>query len=167
DGELGLSDADGLDDDDIVAEGIEQLHDFAGGAAESAVAPARREASDIDRLILVVIGHPDPVAEDRASGEGAGGIDREDGDLLAERAILGDQAVDEGGFAGARRPGNPDHVRLPSHRVDPLDDRACLGGAVFDQRDEAGERVAIAASELFEAILEPGIDRSGWGMEWR
>src|SRR5208282_6329257 len=137
---------------------------FARGAAQSAVASARREAADVNAGVLVMVGHADAIAQHGAAGKRARRIDREDGDFFAERAVLRDQAVDERRFSGARRPGYSHHLRAAGLRVDSLDDRARLGGAILDHRDELGERAHLARLEAPEEGVQPrvfGLTRRG------
>src|SRR6185312_8839155 len=70
-GKLGLANTDGLYNDDVETESVEQLHDLARGAAQSAVAAAAREAADVNPGVAVVVGHAHAIAKYRAAGEGA------------------------------------------------------------------------------------------------
>ena len=55
--------------------------------------------------------HADAVAEDRAAGERAGGIDGDDADRLPRLRQSAGEAVDERGLAGAGRAGDADDPR--------------------------------------------------------
>ena len=56
------------------------------GAGQAAELPARRHAADEDVGIGGVRLHPQPIAEDRAAGERAGGIDGDDADASRRAA---------------------------------------------------------------------------------
>ena len=81
--ELGLPDADRLDEDDVHAEGVEQPDDVARRARQAAVAAARREAPDEDARVEEVRLHADAIAEHGAAGERARRVDRDDADAPA------------------------------------------------------------------------------------
>ena len=78
-----LADADGLDEDDVLAGGVEHERGVGGRAREAAEVAARRHAADEDAGVGDVRLHADAIAEDRAAGERAGRIDRDDADGLA------------------------------------------------------------------------------------
>ena len=65
--DLVLADADGLDDDDVLAGGVEDERGFAGRAREAAEVAARRHAADEHAVVAGVRLHADAVAEDRAA----------------------------------------------------------------------------------------------------
>ena len=77
-----LAHANGLDDDDVLAGGVEDERGVAGRARESAELAACRHAPDEHAGIGGVRLHPQPVAQHGAAGEGAGRIDRDDADRL-------------------------------------------------------------------------------------
>ena len=80
-----LADADGLDEDDVLAGGVEDQRDFAGGARQAAEVAARRHAADEDAGVGGVRLHAHAIAEDGAAGERAGRIDGDDADRLRRR----------------------------------------------------------------------------------
>ncbi len=82
--------------------------EISGGAGESAGRAARGHGADEDAGIGVMPLHADAVAEDRAAGDAAGGIDGDDGDGLSAAAEFGGQRVDERALARAGRTGDAD-----------------------------------------------------------
>ena len=80
-----LADADGLDEDDVLAGGVEHERGVGGRAREAAEMAARRHAADEDAGVGGVRLHAHAVAEDRAAGERTGRIDGDDADRLAAR----------------------------------------------------------------------------------
>ena len=84
--ELGLPDADRLDEHDVHAEGVEQPDDVARRARQAAVAAARGEAADEDARVEEVRLHADAVAEHGAARERARRVDRDDADPPAAGA---------------------------------------------------------------------------------
>ena len=78
-----LADADGLDDDDVLARGVEDQRRVARRARQAAEMAARRHAADEHAGIAGVRAHADAVAEDGAAGERAGRIDGDDADRQA------------------------------------------------------------------------------------
>ena len=93
--ELGLPDADRLDEDDVHAERVEQAHHVARRARQAAVAAARGQAADEDAGVEEVGLHADAVAEHGAARERARRVDRDD----ADAAVRGAEAP-----RSARRP---------------------------------------------------------------
>ena len=82
--ELGLPDADRLDEDVVHAEGVEQAHDVARRARQAAVrcrasTRLRMKTPGIEEVRL----HADAIAEHGAAGERARRIDRDDADAVA------------------------------------------------------------------------------------
>ena len=81
--DLALADADGLDDHDVAAGGVEDPQRLRRGPGQPAeVAPGGHRA-DVDVAVGRVVLHPHPVAEQRATGEGRGRVDREYADPFA------------------------------------------------------------------------------------
>ena len=105
--------ADRLDDDDVLARGVEDERDVARGAREAAEVAARRHAADEDALVAVMRAHAHAVAENGAAGKRTGGIDGDDADRLAAAAQLRRQPIDERALAGAGRSGDADEIRAP------------------------------------------------------
>src|SRR6185436_4533086 len=113
-----LADADGLDEDDVAAGGVEDESDLARRAREASEVAAGRHAADEHTGIARVRLHADAVAEDRAAREGAGRIDRDHADGAPRLPDPGGEPVDERALAGARRPGHADEVGAAGARED-------------------------------------------------
>ena len=103
--DLVLADADGLDDDDVLAGGVEHERGVAGRARQSAEMPARRHAADEHAGVARVRLHADAVAEHRAAGERAGGIDGDDADRRA--ALRASAAISRSTSVLLPAPGGP------------------------------------------------------------
>ena len=71
--DLRLADADGLDQDVVLARRVHRQRDLQGRLGEAAERPARGHRADEDAGVEEVVGEPDPVAEQGALGEGARG----------------------------------------------------------------------------------------------
>ncbi len=81
-----LADADGLDQDDVLAGRVEQRAPTSLVASrQAAQMPARRHAADEHAVVTGVRLHAHAVAEDRAAGERARRIDGHDADRSARR----------------------------------------------------------------------------------
>ena len=105
-----LADADGLDQHDVLAGGVEHQRCVARGAGETAEMPARRHAADEHAGVARVRLHPHPIAQHGAAGERAGGIDRDDADGAGPSAAARRQAIDERALPGAWRSGDADEI---------------------------------------------------------
>ena len=75
--DLGLADPDRLDEHDVAAGHVEDTQRLRGGGREPAELPAGGHRPDEHARVLGVLGHPHPVTEQRASGEGRGRVDRQ------------------------------------------------------------------------------------------
>ena len=73
-----LADADGLDDDDVLAGRVEHERRVAGRARQAAQVSARRHAADEHAFVGGVRLHPQAIAEHGAARERARRIDRDD-----------------------------------------------------------------------------------------
>ena len=85
--DLGLADADRLEEDLLLAGGVHQQRGLKRRLRQAAERAAARHRADVDALVEEVVGEPDAVAEQRALRERARGVDREHRDLaFAARA---------------------------------------------------------------------------------
>ena len=80
--DLVLADADGLDEDDVLAARVEHERGLAGRARQAAEMAARRHAADEHAVVAGMRLHAHAIAEDGAAGERAGRIDGDDADGL-------------------------------------------------------------------------------------
>ena len=118
--DLVLPDADGLDDDDVEAHGVEHGDHVAGRARQAAEVAARGERADEDAVVGGVALHADAIAEDGAAGERRRRIDGDDADALASFAVVVDERVDDGRLARAGVAGDAEDVGAPGVRIEPL-----------------------------------------------
>ena len=102
DGDLGLTDADGLDEHDVEARGLEHEHPLAGRPRDATEVGARGRGSHEGILARRQLRHPRAVTEDRAAGAGAARVDRHDRDPVTPLDEPGPERVDEGRLAGPR-----------------------------------------------------------------
>ena len=72
--------------------------------------------TDVDPGIGGMVLHPDPIAEDRPTGERAGRINRQYADPVALLAEGAHQLVGEGGLSHTGRAGQPDDLGTPGGR---------------------------------------------------
>ena len=143
---LVLADADGFDDHEALAGGIEHERGITRRPRKAAHVTTRRHAADEDLIVLRVRLHAHAVAENRAAGERARRIDRNHPDGLAGVAGFGRQPIDERALAGAGRSGHANEVGPAGVRKDVADQARRGVGLVFDQRDGAGHRPHVAGS---------------------
>ena len=85
---LPLTGAHGLEEDDVLACGVEEQQALQRGLGEAARVPAGAHGADEDTGVEEVAGEPDPVAEKRPLREGARRVDGDDSDGEAERADM-------------------------------------------------------------------------------
>ena len=115
---LDLADADGLDEDEVVADRIEQPDGLRRRQRETSEVPPRGHRTDEHPGVGGVVLHPHPVAEDRPARERRRRVDGEHGDGTAAGPELGDDRTRERALACARvrRSGPPCRRRRPAAR---------------------------------------------------
>ena len=102
--DLGLPDADGLDQHHVAAGGVEHPQRLRRRPGQPAEVAAGGHRADVDARVGGVLLHPDPVAEQRAAGERRGRVDGEHADPLARLAAARVTSADgRGRLADARR----------------------------------------------------------------
>ena len=89
-----MAGADGFNEDDVEARAIEQAGDVARGTSKTSEGSAGCHRTEVDTGVIVVRHHADAVAQERAAGEGAGGIDGKDGNAFALGAQMAAQLID-------------------------------------------------------------------------
>ena len=145
--DLGLADADGLDEHVLAPGGVEQQRRLQRRLGEAAERAAVGHRADEDALVEEVLGEADAVAEQRAVGERRGRVDREHADGAAGLAARLGERADQRRLADAGRPGEADDLGVPGVRVDLADELPALGAVVLDERDRARERAAVAVEQ--------------------
>src|SRR5436190_2542137 len=116
--DLALPRADRLEEDDVLAGGVEHEERLQRRLGEPAEVAARAHRADEDVGVEEVVAEPDPVAEQRAVREGARGIDGDDAHGDITFADEPDQRRDEARLPDSRRAGYPDRVRGAGLRIE-------------------------------------------------
>ena len=165
--DLGLPDADRLEEDVLLAGGVHQQRGLQRRLGQPAERAARRHRADEHAGVEEVLGEPDPVAQQRAAAERRGRVDREHRDLAVQRALVLDQRADQRRLAGAGRPGEADDRGVAGVRVDRLDERPALGVVVLDQRDPARQRALVTAQQPLGQGVRHGRRQDSLGARWR
>src|ERR1044072_7839195 len=133
----------------------------AGGARAAAPGPAggcpagaapRGQGANVDAGIERDRPHPDPVAEEGAAGERAGGVhgDDRDGPTLPPPRLH--QMLHQGGLARARRAGDPDPPGAGQARTRGGEQLLEAGTPVLNQRNRAGEGRRPTRREVGEEL---------------
>jgi hypothetical protein len=78
--DLALTHPDRLDDDDVTAGGIEDPQRLRSGPRHSPEMAAAGHRTDVDLGVQSMLRHPDPVPEERPTGEGRARVDGEHAD---------------------------------------------------------------------------------------
>src|SRR5919106_801302 len=130
---LALPGADGLEEDQILAGGVQ-------------------EEGCLERRL----GKP---AEERALREGARRVDGDDPHARLRLAHMADQRADQAGLADAGRTGDADRVRPARLGVKGPDQLVGERIGALDEGDRAGEGAAVAGANA----LEQGLERPGAG----
>ena len=142
--DLVLADADGLDNHDVLAAGVEHERGLARRPRQAAEVSARRHAADEHAAVAGMRLHSHPIAKNGAATVGAGGVDRDDADGLAGAAERRGHAIDERALAGAGRSGDAEMKGAAGLRENPPEQLGAGRRFVFDQRDGAGDGPRIA-----------------------
>ena len=92
--------------------------------------------------------HADAIAQDRAAGERAGGVDGDDADRFLLGAIVGRQAVHQRALAGARRAGDADAIGASGVGKKLLQELFGLGRTIFDRGHGPRKGPNVAGANL-------------------
>ena len=146
-----MADADGLDQNHVVAGGLGKGDGLPRRLGDAAEAVAGGGGADEGALLRGEPAHARLVAEDRAAAPRRGGVDGEHGDLLALGHEVKPELVDQGRFAGARHAADADADGLAGAGQEVLEQSLgaglVLGLGAFDQGDGAAERHPVAADD--------------------
>ena len=165
--DLALADADGLEQDVVLARGVHQQGRLQGRLGEPAQRAPGRHRADEDARVEEVVGEADAVAEDGTVSERARGIDREHPHLAVGLAELRANRPDQGALADAGRPREADDSRLTGAREELRHQPVALGVVVLDQADRARQRPLVPADEALGEGVGGLLGRVGQGGESR
>ena len=144
-----LAHADCLDEDHVLAGRVEDEGDLAGRTRQPAEVAACRHAADEHAVVSSVRLHADAIAEDRAAGERARRIDRDDADAPAVRCETTRSRRSTSVLLPA--PGGP--VTPMRYALSGSDEELRArssspgGRLVFDQEDRASQGAGIARED--------------------
>ena len=93
--------------------------------------------------------HPNPIAQDRAAGERARGIDRDDADQVPAGPPALDDLVAEGALAAPRRAGDPDDASPAGTFANLTEKVGDPGIAILDHADRASQGARVAGHQAF------------------
>ncbi len=170
---LVLANAHRLDDDRVLAGGVEHQRRVAGRPRQAAEVAPRRHAADEHVLVRGMGLHPQAVAEDRAAAERAGGIDGDHADrversgrrdrreffaltlraLLTRRALRRrrsdgrHQSIDQRALPRSGRAGDADEIGAAGAAEDLGDEVGARRVFVLDERDRAGDGARLAGED--------------------
>jgi hypothetical protein len=105
-----------------------------------------------------VVLHPDPVAEQRATRERRGRVDREHAHPLAGRAQRGDHRRRRRRLADTGRAGESDDLCVPAVRRERRRDLAQHRRVVLDERDQPGDRPRLTVASAPDELADVDID---------
>ena len=106
--DLGLADADGLDEHDVAAGGRQHAQRLRRRPRQPAEVPAGGHRADEDAVVGGVVLHADAVAEQRPAGERRARVDGQHADAHPAAAVGADEHAGRGALADAGRAGEAD-----------------------------------------------------------
>ena len=155
--DLGLSDTDGLHQDDVKTGGLQQDDGLPGGFGHPAEGPRRRGRADVGVRVDRQSRHPGLVPQDRSSGARRRGVDREHRDAVSPFDEVHTECLDGGRLAHPGHPGDPDvHGRTGgADRIGSLHQfhqqllclLAMVGAGGLDDGDGPGQRGPVTATD--------------------
>src|SRR5439155_12371693 len=152
DRELGLPDADRLDQHDVVARRLADEERLPRPPRDTPERARGRARADEGLGRGREARHARLVAQDAAARERARRVDGEHGDLLPETDQMEAESLDEGALA---HPGHAAHAdaggaaRVGEHELEePLRRALVVGARALDQRDRLGERAAAPRTHV-------------------
>ena len=150
--QLRLADTDGLEQGSIAPGGIDEPDRLPSRRRQATQVPAGGHAPDEDPGVERVTHHPDAIAEDRATGEGARGIDGDHPDLVSSGPPALDDLIAERALAAPRGAGDPDHSGLPASLPDLTEEVRDARIAILDHPDRASQRPGLAGHQTFGEV---------------
>ena len=147
--DLALADANRLQQDVVLARRVHQQGRLQRRLGEAAERAAGRHRADEDARIEEMIGEADAVAEHRALGERARGVDRQHADGPLASPQLGRDGADQGALPDPRRAGKANDPRPAGPRKELGDEPIAVGVAILDEADRSGQRPALAGEHAF------------------
>ncbi len=163
--ELRLPDPHGLHDHHLSTKCIEQMNRLSRGGGKPAQVTPSPHAADEHTLVQGMPGHPNPVAEDRAPGEGTAGIHGDHTHGLAGIPDHLNEAIHQRAFPSPRRAGHADQVGLARVRLQFGDQGGRLRVAILSQADGPGQRSNVAGShgagQTHPALNRSALPRTG------
>ena len=114
--DLALPRADRLEEDEVLARGVDQQERLQRRLGQPAEMPTRAHRADVHVRIEEVVGEPDPVAQSAPCVNGLEGVDGDHADASPEPAGVADERAHERGLADPGGPVTPTDAARP---VDP------------------------------------------------
>jgi hypothetical protein len=142
-----------LDQHVVPAGHIHQPREIGGGAGQAAGGAAGGHRPDEDAGIGVVLLHADAVAQNRAAGDAARRVHRDDRESLALAAQFARQRVHQRTLTGAGRTGDSHDAGVPGEGRKLAQDFQRLGIAVLHTRGGAGKQARVAFSNFTGPIV--------------
>lgn len=155
DGGIALPRADGFDEDNLEAEGLDEPDEGVEMGSQGPLPSGGGETADEDAVVIGSRGHAEAIAEEGTTGERTLRIAGENGDAQLVAADLLEELAGETALAdaaGSREGDDPGEVLTTAERgEDGLDLLTAR-----DHADEAGESEAVAAVEAFKKWRQHG-----------
>src|SRR3989442_1058240 len=123
------------------------------GVRQAAQEAARGHRTDVDASIGGVTLHPDAIAQNRAAGERAGGIDGDDADSLLLLPVEGRQAIHQRALARTGSPSDAGQIGLSGRRKKASQDLDGSRVAVFDGGNGARDRADVTGANLVGPVV--------------
>ena len=165
DGGFRLADPHGLHQHDVMAGGLDHQHRFPGPPRHPAQGPAGGRGADEGLRLAGQPGHPGLVPQDRAAAQPRGGIHGQNRQPVAPGQDMQAEALDEGRFADAGRPGNADANRAAGTGQQDLQQAvgqgAMVGPVGFHQGDGLGQGPAVTSNQRLGQRGDIGEPRGG------
>jgi hypothetical protein len=134
----------------MMCHGIHDGNDVVCRAGQASQMAARSDTSDKNPRVCSMALHTDPIAQNRTTGNRAGGVDGYDahGFFLVSKGP--DEAVRQGRFSGARGTGNSDNMGISGMGDDVFEHLACRGSVIFNGSHEARGLFDVSFQNIFQ-----------------
>ena len=154
---LGLADPHRLHQHHIKAGGLADDHALTRRPRDTAKRARCRRGANKRRRVPAQLLHPGFVTEDRASGTGAGRVDRQNGDPMSGGGQTAAKSLDEGAFPDTGHASNADPGRLARMRQQLGQHRICglavPGVPAFDQGDRLAQCRKVAGPHTGDEVF--------------
>src|SRR5579863_7753683 len=152
--DLGLTGANGLDNNGVIACRVHCSYYIAGRGGKTTEAATTRHATNEDVGIASQFHHADAVTENGTAGKRTGRVNGNHADFAIAAAQFAHKVRHQRTFARSWCAGHANNMRFTGMLMQFSKEATGVGRIVFNQRDHTRQRTAITIQEAFYDVLQ-------------